>query len=150
MDEGNVRGEPIQDILVRLLGLAEPEVQAFFDIRAHHVLQDSFSLVDLRRSELYAVGLEQHAQLMPKSVQVRSRECVAPFQAGEDHLQALLDTLTQHLGRCDGEQIVHLAKLPHETPHERDRPLRIVLHQWDELVVSGRHAFGIGHRLDSG
>jgi ABC-type nitrate/sulfonate/bicarbonate transport system ATPase subunit len=63
---------------------------------------------------------------------------------------ALLDALAQHLGRCDREQIVHLAKLPHETPHERDRPLRIVLHQWDELVVSGRDAFGIGERFDSG
>ena len=144
------RAEPIQDVLVRLLGLAEPQGQALFDIRPQHVLQDLVGLVDLRRRDLDAIDLEQHAQLMPESLQVRSRECVAPFQAGEDHDQALLDALAEQLGRRDGEQIVHLAQLPHEAPHIDDRPWRIVLHQGDELVVRGRDAFGIGHRLDRG
>ncbi len=43
--------------------------------------------------------LEQHAQLAPQVLRVRSGEGVALVQAGEDHLQALLDAVAQHLRR---------------------------------------------------
>ena len=95
----HVRAEPVPDLLVGLLGLAEPQVQALFDARAQHVLQDLLGLVDLRGRDLDALDLEQHAQLAPQGLHVRSGEGVALVQAGEDHLQALLDAVAQHLRR---------------------------------------------------
>ena len=95
--QGHVGAKPVQDVLVRLRGLAKPQVQTFFDAWAEHVLQNLIGLADLRGRDLDAVDLEQHAQLTLETLQVCSGERVALFQAGEDHLQALLDALAQHL-----------------------------------------------------
>ena len=61
--EDHVGAELVEDLLIRLLGLAEPQVQALLDARAQHVLHDLFSLVDLGGRHLDAVDPEQHAQL---------------------------------------------------------------------------------------
>ena len=98
--QGHVGAEPVPDLLVGLLGLAEPQVQALFDVRAQHVVQHLLGLVDLRRRDLEALDLEQHAQLALQGLHVRSGEGVALVEAGEDHLQALLDAMAQHLCRC--------------------------------------------------
>ena len=108
--QGHVRAEPVPDLLVGLLGLAEPQVQALFDARAQHVLQDLLGLVDLRGRDLDAFELEQHAQLAPQGLHVRSGEGVALVQAGEDHLQALLDAVAQHLRRCDLESSLFISR----------------------------------------
>ena len=118
--QGHVGAEPVPDLLIGLLGLAEPQVQAVFDARAQHVLQHLLGLVHLGRRDLDAFELEQHAQFATQRLHVRFGQGVALVQAGKDHLQALLDAVAQNLRRFlhgeeihhHGEQIGHLSELP--------------------------------------
>ena len=104
----HVGAEPVPDLLVGLLGLAEPQVQALLDARAQHVVEDLLGLVDLRGRDLEALDLEQHAQLAVQRLHVRSREGVALVEAGEDHLQRTAGCGGPVPGSIAGDPLVHL------------------------------------------
>jgi hypothetical protein len=97
--ERDVHAEAVPDLLVGLLGLAKPQVHAFFDIRAQHVGEDLLRLIDHPGRDLETFVLDHHAQLSPQVFHVRSGKGVASVQASEDPLQALLDSVAQHLRR---------------------------------------------------
>ena len=102
----HVGAEAGPDILVGLLGLAEPQVEAILDVRTQHVLQHLLGLVDFGGRDLDAFELEQHAQFASQRVGVRFRQGVALLDSREDHLQALLDAAAQHLrGFLRGGQV---------------------------------------------
>ena len=66
------------------------------------------ALSDLGRRDLDAFELQQHAQFAPQRLHVRFGQGIALVQAGEDHLQALLDAAAQHLRRfLRGEEVHH-------------------------------------------
>src|SRR5205823_13627079 len=108
--QGDVRAESVPDLLVGLLGLAEPQIQTLFNIRTQHVPQNLLALIDLRGRNLDAFLLKQDAQFAPQELRVRFREGATLVQAGEDYLQRLLHALAQHLRwrrRRGGQYVCH-------------------------------------------
>ena len=76
-------------------------------------------------------------------------EAVALVEAGENHLQRLLDAMA-HAGIYRPHPIVHLPLPADQRLHELDRAFGIGLGGRDEIVVSRHQALGGAQRLHRG
>ena len=95
--QSDIGAKRVPDLLVGLLGFAEPQLHAFFDIRTQHVSQDLLRLIDHPGRDLKTFAMDQDAQRSPQFFQFRPGNTVAAVQAVKDRLQALLNALTQRI-----------------------------------------------------
>ena len=147
--QGHVGAEAVPDLLVGLLELAEPEVQAVLDARAEHEAEHLLGLVDLRRRDLEALDLQQHPQLALQALHLRARQRVLLVEPGQDDMQPLLDAVAGP--RVDpGDPLVGLPQPANQRLHQLHRPLRLGLGGGDEVVVAGHEALDVGQGLDGG
>ena len=133
--EGDVRAELVPDLLVGLLDLAEPQVEALLDARAEHVVEHPLGLVDLRGRDLEVLDLQQHAQLALQALHLRRGERMLLVEARQDHMQPLLDAVARS-GIDLAEALVGLPQPADERPRQLNRPLRIDLGGGDERLVA--------------